>query len=250
MKYLLTTLFLAVTALVAPSAAQSQQELIDAFAEQGVHIDIEKSQITIASFLCQLREPLEYLLVLQPQGKDHESLLYIEKLNAEALNAAMLMVGAEKGENGKMVPVHPVPTEEEVQQGVATHVYQPPSGNGFLLYAEWDITDDQGNPEHYKYRVEDLVLNVQEERTYQRGEWVYLGSRFIRPHKDAKEFFAAQGVGNLVSLVNFEPANHLLGGADPRGANQSIWYPNIFMLPPIDHPIALTFELVRHPKPQ
>ena len=47
MKYLLTTSFLAVTALVTPSAAQSQQELIDAFSEQGVHVDIEKSQITI-----------------------------------------------------------------------------------------------------------------------------------------------------------------------------------------------------------
>jgi hypothetical protein len=250
MKHCLTTILFALGTLVAPSVAQSQQEIIDAFAEQGVGVNLEKSQITIESFICQLREPLEYLLVLQPQGKDHESLFFIEKLNAEALNAAMLMVGAEKGENGKMVAVNPQPSDAEIQEGSPTHVYQPPTGNGFVIYAEWDVTNGDGDIDHYKYRVEDLVLNVQEERTYKRGAWVYLGSRFIRPHKEAKEFFAAQGQGNLISLVMFSPANHLLGGTDPRGSSQSIWYPNIFLLPPLNHPVTLTFELVRHPQPQ
>jgi hypothetical protein len=250
MKHILIILLLSVTVLAAPSIAQSEQELVGAFAEQGVHVDLEKAEIKIQTFLCQLREPLEYLLVLQPQGKDHESLLYIKDLNAEALNAAMLMVGADKGENGKMVPITPAPSDEEVQQGAATHVYKPPTGSGFILWAEWDLKQDDGRIEHYKYRVEDLVLNVQDERTYQRGEWVYLGSRFIRPHSDAKEFFAAQGEGNLISLVMFSPANHLLGGKDPRGSSQSIWYPNIFLLPPLDHPITLTFEITGRPRPQ
>jgi hypothetical protein len=250
MKYILTTLILLTTSIEMASAAQSQEELVAAFAEQGVNVDVAQSQIMIQTKICQLREPLEYLLVLQPQGKDHESLLYTQDINAEALNAAMLMVGAEKGENGKMMPVSPPPTDEEIQEGARTHYYAPPTGNGFILWAEWDVVAEDGNVEHYKYRVEDLVLNVREERTYQRGEWVYLGSRFIRPHKDAKEFFAAQGEGNLISLVLFSPANHLLGGTDPRGSSQSIWYPNVFMLPPIDYPVTLTFELVKHPKPQ
>ncbi len=231
-------------------AMQGQDELIVAFEKQGITVDVANSRIQIQTKICQLREPLEYLLVMQPQGKDHESLLYSENLNAESLNAAMLLVGAEKGENGKMLPIEPAPSEDEIMQGAPTHYYQPPTGSGFLLWAEWEITNENGDIEHYKFRVEDLVLNVQEERTYQRGEWIYLGSRFIRPHKDAEEFFAAQGQGNLISLVHFSPANHLLGGVDPRGSNQSIWYPNIFLMPPLDYPVTLTFELVKRPQPQ
>ncbi|MBC8370721.1 MAG: hypothetical protein H8E25_12055, partial [Planctomycetes bacterium] len=172
MKNIIFTLLFLISASGLAHAAQDKQELITAFAEQGVNVDLEKSQITIQSFICQLREPLEYLLVLQPQGKDHESLLYTKDINAEALNAAMIMLGAQKGENGQMVAVEPRPSDEQIQQGVKTHTYYPPTGSGFILWVEWNIEQDDGSTEHYKYRVEDLVLNVQEERTYQRGEWV------------------------------------------------------------------------------
>jgi hypothetical protein len=51
-------------------------------------------------------------------------------------------------------------------------------------------------------------------------------------------------------VVYFEPANHLLTGADPAADNQYIWYPNIFVMPPMDAPVRLLFsreELVEAP---
>lgn len=243
-------LLLAAAAFARPEAAPAAQEpaedgaqtsLVAAFAEQGVRVDVEKGRIEIDASICQRYEPLEYLLVKQPEGKNHESLFACEGVSAEALNAAMLMLGVEKGRNGELLAVEPAPTLEEVRAGAATYTVQRASGDGFYIYATWEVEEADG-VERYIYRAEDLVLNVRRESTFQRGKWVYLGSRFIKPHKDAKEFFAAEGEGNLVSLVYFSPANHLLTGADPAGDDQNVWYPNAWLLPPMGHPVKLIFS--------
>jgi len=215
--------------------------LYDALAKQGVRVDAKQQIIRIDATICQRIEPLEYLLVMQPQGKDHEAMFACRDISAEALNTAMLLLGVEKGVNGEFTATDPAPTMEEVQNGVAPYSYEPASGDGFYIYAEWqrEVGD---HIERFRYRAEDLVLNIRDETTYQRGRWVYLGSRFVRPHKDAEEFYAAQGEGNLVSLVNFSPANHILAGADPSADNQSIWYPNVYMLPTIGHPVEIIFS--------
>ena len=215
--------------------------VLKALEEQGVHVDTKQQSIRVDATICQRIEPLEYLLVMQPQGKDHEAMFATEGIAAEALNAAMLLLGTQKGVNGEYTATDPAPTMEEVQAGVAPYSYTPAQGDGFYIYAEWE-REISGRMERYRYRAEDLVLNIRDETTYQRGRWVYLGSRFVRPHKDAEEFYAAQGEGNLVSLVNFDPANHILAGADPSADNQSIWYPNVYMLPPIGHPVEIIFS--------
>ena len=231
---------LVTTVFAVQEPASSRSDLVQEFAEQGIRLDLEAGTIRIDGQICQHYEPLEYLLVKQPQGKDHESLLSVLDFSATALNAAMLMLGVEPGENGHVIPTEPAPTLEQVQDGVAPYTFHPATGDGFYMYVSWE-REVGDHVEHYRYRAEDLVLNVREESTYQRGRFVYLGSRFLRPHKDAKEFFAAEGEGNLVSLVHFRPANHLLGGSDPASDNQSIWYPNVFLLPALGHPVEIWF---------
>jgi hypothetical protein len=220
--------------------ANQVEAVIAAFAEQGVLVDPSRGRIEVSAFLCQRYEPLEYLLIKQPEGKDHEALIGCNDLSAEALNAAMLMLGVEKGVNGKLISVEPAPTMEEVRAGAATYTVERATGDGFYIYVSWEI-EENGHTERYVYRAEDLVLNVRRESTYARGKWVYLGSRFLKPHKDAEEFFAAEGEGNLVSLVYFSPPSHLLTGADPAGDDQNVWYPNAWLLPPTGHPLKVIF---------
>ena len=221
--------------------AEGLDAVLAAFAEQGVRVDVAAGRIEIDARICQRYEPLEYLLVKSPQGKEHESLLSCAGVSAEALNAAMLMLGVERGVNGDLIAVDPPPTLEEVQAGAVPYTVKRASGDGFYLYVQWDFDHGEGI-EHYAYRAEDLVLNVRRESTLKRGRWVYLGSRFLKPHKDAKEFFAAEGEGNLVSIVYFSPANHLLTAADPAGDDQNVWYPNAWLLPPVDHPVKVVFS--------
>lgn len=227
-----------------PAQDPAQAALVARFAEQGIRVDLDAKTIELDARISNLREPLEYLLVLQPQGKDYESLLSCAGIPAEALNAAMLLLGVEKGQNGRVTPVEPPPSLEEIQNGAEPYVMRPASGDGFYIYVSWEEQID-GQTEPFVYRAEDLVINARDEGTYQRGKFVYLGSRFVKPHKDAQEFFAAQGEGNLVSLCLFDPANHLLAGSDPDSDNQDAWYSNIFLLPPMGHPVKVIFARER-----
>lgn len=229
-------------------ASSPQAELVALFAEQGVQLDLERRTITLHAQICVRYEPLEYALVIQPQGKDHEALLSCVDVSAEALNAAMLMLGVERGRNGSVRAVEPAPTLEEIQNGADPSIVEVASGDGFYMYVSWE-EDIGGVREPFHYRAEDLIINARTEGTYQRGKWIYLGSRFVKPHKDSPEFFAAQGEGNLVSLCIFEPANHLLTGADPDSDDEQVWYPNVFLLPPAGHPVTVTFTREPWPGP-
>ncbi len=233
-------------AVVPESRQEPQQEqanpLLQELAQNGVHLDLKRKLIQVDAEICQDREPLEYLLITE-NGKDHESLLRSNGLSAQALNTAMLLLGVQAGSNVVYKEIDPPPTREEFEAGAPLYEIQPPAGDGFYLYVTWEGTNTAGESETYFYRAEDLVVNVAGDRTYQRGKWVYLGSRFIRPHKDAEEFFAAEGEGNLISICYFSPANQLLTGADMEADNQYIWYPNMFLLPEIGHEVKFLISL-------
>ncbi|MGB0684925.1 MAG: YdjY domain-containing protein [Planctomycetota bacterium] len=224
-------------------APDGLEALLASFAEQGIELDLAAGHMRLPVVVTQRYEPLEYLLCLQPQGKDFESLLSITDTTGEALNTALLLLGAEVGTIGRIRGVDPPPTVEEMQQGVMPYVFEPAYGGvGFHLYVEWESVLPDGRVEPYRFRAEDLVLNIRDERTYQRGSFVYLGSRFVKPHKDAKEIYVAHAEGNLISLVHFPTPDHLLIGTDPRCESQTIWYPNIYLLPPIGTPVTLVLE--------
>ncbi len=234
-------------AAACPQAESTRQQgslapVLRELAAKGVRADPARGLIEIDASICQRVEPLEYLLVIAPRGKDHESLVSTRDVSAEALNAAMLLLGVQKGENARLIPRDPPPTKEEIEQGIYPYRVEPARGDGFFIYIAWKVKKKDGAPERFFYRAEDLVLNVRRERTYQRGKWVYLGSRFFKPHKDAPELFAAEAEGNLVSLCNFNPASHLLTGADPEADNQYIWYPNLYLLPEIGYPVKVLFS--------
>lgn len=226
--------------------------VLEQFAGQGIRLDLGRGLLELDAEVCQIYEPLEYLLVIQPRGKDHESLFLVRDLDAAVLNAAMLMLGVEKGKNGRFVPKDPPPTREEYEAGVPDYEVEPASGDGFYLYVGWERERADGVVDQHFHRAEDLVLNVRDERTYERGRFVYLGSRFIKPHKDAEEMFAADAEGNLISLIYFPYENHLMTGKDSEAHDQYVWYPNTYLLPPLGHPVRLLFsrEPLERPAPR
>ncbi|HEX9795336.1 MAG TPA: YdjY domain-containing protein [Planctomycetota bacterium] len=223
------------------AVAKARGILVDELARQGVYLDFDAGIIRMQARVTQVYEPLEYLVVIAARGKTHESLFGVEELDAVALNTAFKLLGASEGVNGTMSPRDPPPTPEEYAAGVAGYTVTPAHGDGFYLYAYWQEPGADGEPEEHFHRAEDLVLNVRADRTYQRGRFIYLGSRFVKPHKDALEMYAAQAEGNLVSLVYFTPANHMLTGADPEADDQNVWYPNVFLLPSQNHAVTLLF---------
>lgn len=225
-----------------PESPAEREALEQAFASGGFTLDLERREIRVPVRVNLLWDPLEFLLVVEPAGKTHESLFATDHLDVVMLNTAMLLLGMTPGEPGRTEPIQPRPTPEEVRQGADTLVTTPPRGPGFYLTARWTETMDDGRVEEFCYRAEDLVLNARDSRTYARGPWVYVGSRLVKS-RDGREYLVAERSGDLIALVVFGTGDELLAGADPDAGYQDIWFPNVFLLPEVGHDVELVFTL-------
>src|SRR5438552_5110248 len=234
---LVTSLAVGCIALVAaqetPTSAKPDErpgaQLVDAFAKQGIHLDLERRLVSISAVVDIRGDLLEYLLV-NPRGAAHES-TFVTNVVPSQLNTALLALGVQPGKNADWVRKDPPPTPDEIKNGVPAYEVKPPEGDGFFLYAAW-----KSEGETYLYRVEDLLLDLSTGASMRRHRWVYLGSRLVRPReepgqKSAQELFAADVEGNLVNISFFEQGNTLLTGALPQCLSQTIWQTNAWLVP-------------------
>jgi hypothetical protein len=222
------------------------REVERAFLEHDIHLDLVRGTCWIPVTVDVREDLLEYLLV-NPKGAAHES-LFTTEVGPSRLNAALLALGVSPGRNAKWKPKDPPPTEEEIRDGVAPYVVEPPSGDGFCLYAAWR----EGGETHF-HRVDDLLRNLETGRSMRRHPWVFLGSRVVRMRskdgpKDAskdsgtREVFAADVEGNLINIAFFEEGNTLVTAALPECLKQTIWLANGWLLPQRGSPVALVFS--------
>lgn len=239
-----------------PDGASGTKEVERAFLAHDVHLDLERGLCWIPVAIDVREDLLEYLLV-NPKGAAHESLFTTEVVPSR-LNAALLALGVEPGRNAKWKSKEPPPSEAEMQNGALPYVVDPPSGDGFYLYAGW-----REGTETYFHRVDDLLRDLETGRSMRRHTWVFLGSRVVRmrvrdsaktndrppnervtPAKEGatKEVFAADVEGNLVNIAFFEEGNTLVTAALPECLKQTIWLANGWLLPQRGSPVALLFS--------
>ncbi|MEL6715778.1 MAG: hypothetical protein AAFP86_18500, partial [Planctomycetota bacterium] len=115
-----------------------------------------------------------------------------------------------------------------------------PEGAPIFVYAAWREPAGAFDAEtgtfpaetlHF-HRVEDLVLDLERQRTLRRHGWVYLGSRMVPGQREGDaERFAATATGNLVCTTFFTDGDTLLTTAVPECTSQTIWFPNNWLLP-------------------
>lgn len=232
----------------APASSGEAQAVERAFLEHDIHLDLARGTGWIPVRIDVREDLLEYLLV-NPKGAAHESLFTTEVVPSR-LNAALLALGVSPGVNAKWRSKEPPPTEQEIQDGAAPYVVDPPTGDGFCMYAGWR----EGGETHF-HRVDDLLRNLETGRSMRRHAWVFLGSRVVRMRaRDAsakdgapkesgtREVFAADVEGNLVNIAFFEEGNTLLTAALPECLKQTIWLANGWLLPQRGAPVALLFS--------
>lgn len=232
---------LALVPLLAGGSAPLREDPADvlaaAFREQGIELDLEGGRCSFPASICIREDLLEYVLVAD-YGAAHES-LFATAVSPTVLNTAVVALGAEPGRNVSWVPKDPQPSEEELRDGAATHEVVPPSGDGFLIYAAW-----REGEETYFFRLEDLITNLQTERSMKRHPWVYLGSRLIDDEQGGQRL-AAEMEGNLINLSYFRAGNTLFTAALPECEQQTIWLPNAALLPPRGAGVRLIFSKER-----
>lgn len=212
-------------------------DLEQAFSEQGIQLHTQGLRCSFPVNVCVRQDLLEYVLVTET-GAAHESLLSTS-VSPSILNAALMILGAKKGENVRWIERDPKPTRDEIRNGARTHDVLPPTGEQFFMYLAW-----QEKGETYFFRLEDLITNLERGRSMQRHGWVYLGSRLIQARPDdPTEVLAAEVEGNLINLSYFRAGNTLFSAALEDCVYQTIWAPNSPLVPPMGS--ALTMILSR-----
>ncbi|MFT6830591.1 MAG: hypothetical protein ACJAZN_000745 [Planctomycetota bacterium] len=209
-----------------------------AFTAAGVLVDRAAAAVAIPVSAEVRSEYLEYVLV-NPHGAVHEA-LFVTPVNAQVLGTAFLSVGAEAGKNVEYIPLDPPPTPAEARAGAKTHDTIPPSGKPLYLYVTWKehagvpdlVTGEYPNETLHFHRLEDLIVDLQRDRTLRRHGWVWLGSRILPPAKDGgAERFAADVTGNLACVSFFPQGDTLLTPAQPECESQTSWIANRWLLP-------------------
>ena len=244
----------------APAAAPTQEEtpavgddvkaaeaaLEAAFNAAGVFVDRTQAAMAFPVTAEVRMDRLEYVLV-NPHGAIHETLL-VTPVDAQVLGAAFLAVGAEAGKNVEYVPKDPQPTPEEARAGAKTHDVIVPSGKPVYLYAAWregagirdGVTGEFPGETLHFHRIEDLIVDLERDRTLRRHGWIWLGSRVLPPAKSGgPERFAADVTGNLACVSFFPQGDTLLTPALPECNSQTSWIANRWLLPAPGAPMLL-----------
>ncbi len=219
-------------------AGSQEKDVEEAFAKAGLIVDIDAQTLAFPAGIEVRHDNLEYLLV-NPNGAVHES-LFVTPVDAFLLATAFLAMGAEPGTNVVYTAVDPPPTREEVRAGARTHDVEIPQGKPLFLHAAWkeaagamdEATGEFPEQTVHFHRLEDLVIDLERDRTMRRHGLVWLGSRNV-PGKSPgdAERFAAQATGNLMCVSFFSDGDTLLTTALPECVSQTAWIPNGWLMP-------------------
>ncbi len=187
-------------------------------AQGGVHLDTGTQTVSIAVAVNRPTNDVEYLLIHQ-KGKKHESIL-ITQVEPELLNAGLLALGLQPGENAQRVDKDPMPSMEELKSGVSPFTVVPPKGMPVFMTLGWQ--DAQGQAQ--QMMVEDLIYDWEGEEAVTGNQWIFLGGRMAAFYRGDPPVFAASMEGNLISVCYMEPPNHLLTMRHPHARWDANWW--------------------------
>ena len=186
-----------------------------------IQIDKLGRMVTFPAMINMRDGGLEYLLV-QEQGKTHESLLST-KVEPSELHVAMLLLGAKDSAGEAKAPP---------QQIDAEFLKHAPKlqGADIEILVSWELDGRQT-----QVHAEDLLLR-KDKPLPPGGAWIYNGSIIENGR------FLAQAEGSIVSLVTDPSA--LINNERPGCDDDQIWSPRAGKLPPLNTPVNVTFKLL------
>ena len=234
-------------ALAHPAAGQEPQqpadpkqvldEVLAQFKKEGIELDSKAQTVTITATANEPQNEIEYLLIHR-RGKKHEA-IFVTRSKPSVLNAALLMLGLQPGQNATYTEKQPPPTLEEIEKGADPIIITPPKGMQFWMTVRWKTPE--GKQE--QYCVEDLVMDLSTQEAVVDCSWIYLGGRMARIYKNEPEVYVADMEGNLVSTCYMSPDNHLatMVHKDARD-QQNWWFTN--KMPPHDTEVQFVFHRV------
>jgi hypothetical protein len=210
--------------------APTMREVAPGIYEVGkVRLDQKAITVTFPGSVNMTQGLLEYLIVT-PEGSTHESLL-VTDVPPTDLQFSMLLLGA-KGSG----PANLGPDAAPPPQIDAKYLKSAPrlKGDTVSIRVRWKAGNDEKTSP-----VEDWLYNEQTKKTAERGPWVYNGSMFSNGH------FLAQIEGAIGALVTNPAA--LINNPRKGSDNDQIWSVNEKVVPPVNSPLQIIFQLATPP---
>ena len=169
-----------------------------------------------------LQGAVEYLLC-GPGGKEYESIIVVNS-SAKEIHNAMLKLGVKRG-------TPPMYDEEKDEMIGAT-------GTGVLVFVEWE-----SNGETKRVRGEDLLYNMQTQKSMQHVAWIFSGSREV-PDLDSEDedaMIPQAFIGNDIIALNYVDGSALF--QSPIPSEESPYKKNVEALPPLGTSVKVTIEV-------
>ena len=169
-----------------------------------------------------LQGAVEYLLC-GPGGKEYESIIVLN-ISAKEIHNAMLKLGVERG-------TPPMYDEEKDEMIGAT-------GTGVLVFVEWGASG-----ETTRVRGEDLLYNMQTQKSMQHVAWIFSGSREV-PDLDSEDedaMIPQAFIGNDIIALNYVDGSALF--QSPILSEESPYKKNVETLPPLGTSVKVTIEV-------
>lgn len=220
-------------------APQSPAELLASFERAGLRFDAKAGTVGLDVSVANPDNPLEFVLSHE-RGKVHEA-MFVTRVKASQLNAALIALGCTPGENARVVDRDPMPTEEEVRNGAPMFDVIAPKGMTLWFTVRWTTLDEAGADVVHEHALEDLLLDLVVQKPVEDASWIYLGGNFAPIYRNEPPVFVGDFEGNLVSVVYKHPSNHLVTMSHARADDDQIWW-FTETAPPPGTKVALTIH--------
>jgi len=202
-------------------AAAALAAVREQFEEQGIHLDLDDRRGALDCGGNNPVDSIEFALVHR-KGKTHEALLYT-LARPSLINAALLMIGFDKGANVTMREVDPLPTREEVEMGAEPVEVFPPRGDPVWMTVRWTDEEDRD----IEVPLEDMILDLATQTEILGAEFVFLGGTVRPMERGGEARFFADLEGNLISTIYTQPANHLVTIVHDKARSDGIWWTTV-----------------------
>ena len=188
-------------------------------ADMGVKLVAGQNCVEVSGWV-NMQKGLVEVFACAPGGKIHEAVVVLDCVPS-GLHAGLLALGLQPG-----TPVE-IGTEDD---------YKPPSGDGVRIEVYWQ---DASGAER-QVRAEDWVWNQTEQRSMERGNWVFAGS-FLQPVSGAPgtETYAADYVKSLVTT--YHDSTSILECPHAEGIDDTVYYANEKTVPPTGTSVTVRF---------
>jgi hypothetical protein len=211
--------------------AEVQQQ----FQAEGIVFDTKAMTVAVPAVVNHPQDPIEYLLI-HKKGKRHEA-VFVTKAKPSVLNAALLLLGLQRGKNASVTEKNPPPTLEEIERGADPVVVTPPQGEPFWMTVRWQTPEGKA----VEHCVEDLLLDLSTQQPVADCRWVYLGGRMAQIYRNEPEVYVADLEGNLISICYLMPDNHLGTMVHQDARDDQNWWTTT-LLPPPDTEVQFVFH--------